>query len=650
MDRSKYPEATEVHSEHLIYTEETKIEAIKKIVTTLGVTGPVKGLSVLPDTLNPNQVMVLAGVGYTYSGEYLSINTDVHGVVVSNSLGGKTYVSAKITESEVDNLPNVVTGEVSPTRVTHTCEIKVFSEADWLNLVNKDFYCLLAIVIGSGGFVRASDIFRAIVVPNTIMFTKTQPISITGVKIKTVSNNTSAGTGILSWSAANKTLSWNAPLESSYGQPISIGIDGIYKLFNSLGTSYIRVIISAAFLPISDTLESFEVLNILGQYELALGTANDNWHRSMMGTGTASPSNAHGQTLDDFEPGEIQDVQKHQIKLHSAGIIGIPGSTSLQPQIFQSTMIKINPLDANDVLFTSGIVLNTLAASQIDFAGSDSGTYYVYVAGDGLLYKTTTKPINVFIVCQVEWSNISNTLSQLEDIRVWGSVYPLNMVQATDDVTTLDPANALSFVIADNLAKIRYMIKAISGEVLWTDIPDKTLYDIAGHAALNLLSGDLVHGVKNGTGGGIDADFLDGYDSAILPVSNTRTIPVTSDTQGGKLHGGSLGFIPWGHNPDVGGVNADMVDDKHWFEIKQYIETRSPLAISFKDLSGNYLDSVGDIIGTNLEIEVFRLDNNGEIIIPAYQTWVVPSSGAGGTCFSSCFSSCDCDCGSLCRW
>ena len=30
MDRSKYPEATEVHSEHLIYTEETKIEAIKK--------------------------------------------------------------------------------------------------------------------------------------------------------------------------------------------------------------------------------------------------------------------------------------------------------------------------------------------------------------------------------------------------------------------------------------------------------------------------------------------------------------------------------------------------------------------------------------------------------------------------------------------
>jgi len=660
MKRSLYKPGVEVYADHLNYTEDTKIEAIKRIVLDYGVVGPIRGCNVAPDPLNSYDVMVTQGYGYTYGGERYEITEDVHGITIANTIGVLTYVAVKVTEVGIMNLPNVVTGEMTPTEVDTVAEVVSMSQEDWYNISDKSFYGLLAIVEGSGGVVRSSDIRKAAIQPISVVFVDKQPMLISGVAVVLVSTNASRGQSKLKYRRDSKGynyLSWWAPGVSTYGPEVLLGISGEYTLWDVTQSSIIRVAVDVDRLPADSLLEeNIVIVDLLEQFELSIGTMMDTIHRAMIGKGIPGPRNPHGQTLDDLDPGEKQDTLAHQYRMHGPGIIGLPGSVSLRPSIFGTSSLKVDNLSSGElVLSASGTVFRQVASTLVDFTGKASGVYYVYVDDVGnIAVATSIDARKYFVIAKVSWSG--SLLSDLVDLRLWGTTRPDMNIQPDDDALLLS-VDQMSRTLADNLAKIRWVLNGVIGTDYWYQLPPATLKqlydwykvidgDLIAHINSSLAGTDKVHGVKSGHGGGLDADTVDGAHAGETPLlpGNIR-IPMA--VEGVGVLSGS--WLPVGHNPPgVEGVDADKLDGKHYFEIIDQMYQIASRMIRVTGVGGEYKDWSGDVVGSNLLIE--RLDSAGNVIA----TFIVPSGSAGGVCFSSCFSSChsicDCECGSLCRW
>lgn len=480
MKRSVFYDGVEIYSEHLNYVEESKAEAIKNIVLTFGVCGAVKGLVVAPDTDDPYKVMITAGAGYTYGGEYYALSVDVRGVAVSNSIGAKNFVCVKVTEVDEYPLPNVMSGEIKYTRKNHRYDVVVLSESEWVNLADKSMYSLLAIVYGSGGFVRGSDIRRAVVVPSALLFVEQQPVVIRGVKVITVSNNTALGKGVLSYrydSVSQKGyLKWKAPLLGSFGEEVVIGSDGVYKLWDSLGVTYIQVEVSVADLLSESIDEELNIINMMEQGELRTGTMIDILHRSMMGGGMPSIRNPHGQTLDDLEPGEVQNMQKHQVRFHSAGIVGQKGSNSLKPYLLSSVVLAFQAVAVGEYVISVGRVFDSISPLLVNFSGEPAGEYYVYIDDTGSVSVTTgsVDSEKYCVLCRVFWNGSS--LSDLVDLRKFG-VLDASKVRHVSDSYEVDVGSP-SFSLDDDIGKIRFVLRHIIGESKWDLLPVISLYDI----------------------------------------------------------------------------------------------------------------------------------------------------------------------------
>jgi hypothetical protein len=565
MKRSVFYDGVEIYSEHLNYIEESKAEAIKNIVLTFGICGPVRGLVVAPDPNDAYKVMITAGVGYTYGGEYYELTSNVTGVVVSNAIGVKNYICVKVTEVDEYPLPNVVTSEVKYTRKNQRYDVLVLGETDWQNLADKSMYSLLAIVYGSGGFVRGSDIRRAVVIPASLLFVEQQPVVIRGVKVVTVSNNTPLGKGALGYRYDNverkSYLKWKAPGGAGFGAEVVIGSDGVYKLWDQLGVSYLQVEVSVADLLAESVNEELQIIDMLEQRELNTGTMIDVLHRSMMGGGMPSIRNPHGQTLDDLEPGEVQDVVKHQRRFHTAGIIGEPGSNTLRPSIASSAEIQLQSVVVGEYVVSGGKLYSNIQPLMVNFSGKVGGTYYVYINDEGVIEAKTgiVDDKQYFVICSVRWDGFLLDSDSLVDLRRWGVVTPERVSADRSGDRMLDPHLNVAYDLSDNLAMLRWVLKVILGGTSWYDIPAYTLKDLQDaytHIGLSYLSGIAIHGVKLGHTGGLDADMLDGkHLSEILDgtVANADKLDgVHKDT---------------GHAIDGSGIDADKLDGKHLSEI-----------------------------------------------------------------------------------
>jgi hypothetical protein len=593
MKRSVFYDGVEIYSEHLNYIEESKAEAIKNIVLTFGICGPVRGLVVAPDPDDAYKVMITAGVGYTYGGEYYELTSNVTGVAVSNAIGVKNYICVKVTEVDEYPLPNVVTGEVKYTRKNQRYDVLVLGETDWQNLADKSMYSLLAIVYGSGGFVRGSDIRRAVVIPASLLFVEQQPVVIRGVKVVTVSNNTSLGKGTLGYRYDNieqkSYLKWKAPNGVGFGAEVAIGGDGVYKLWDQLGVSYLQVEVSVADLLAESVNEELQIIDMLEQRELNTGTMIDVLHRSMMGGGMPSIRNPHGQTLDDLEPGEVQDVVKHQRRFHTAGIIGEPGSNTLRPSIASSAEIQLQSVVVGEYVVSGGKLYSNIQPLMVNFSGKVGGTYYVYINDEGVIEAKTgiVDDKQYFVICSVRWDGFLLDSNSLVDLRRWGAVAPERVSADRSGDRMLDPHLNVAYDLSDNLAMLRWVLKAILGGTSWYDIPAYTLKDLQDaytHIGLSYLSGIVIHGVKLGHTGGLNADMLDGkHLSEILDgtVANADKLDgvhkdtghtidgsgINADMLDGYHAGNSSWQIPISNENLNVGLNADMLDGKHLSEI-----------------------------------------------------------------------------------
>lgn len=528
MNRSKYHDGVEVGEEHLNYTEESKIDIIKKIVTLMGTTGPVEGLIVAPDTVDPLKIMVTQGKGWTYGGHYVELVADATQVTIFNSLGVFNYVAVKVTEEEQLNLPHEVSGGMYPTKIVDTYSVVVLSEAQWIALADKSLYSLLAIVVGSGGMVRSVDITRSSVGYPVLLAVAIQ--SMTGVQVTIVSSNTSIGNGSLQWVQLTKTLSWKAPGNTAYGTGQVIGVSGVYKLWDELATSYIKVDINTVDLPTNDTEAVIEVINLLEQSELAVGTMKDTLHRGMVGTGAPGSRNPHGMTLDDLDPGTVQDLVAHRLKEHSPGILGSTLSSTGQVSIASNTTIKIFGTQSGEMIISAGAMYEFISDSFFSFAGKAAGTYWVWMGSAAIVYATVATPDLLLYapLATVVWDG--TILTSLVDKRRWGNTSLSYRIHPDDDDRTI-PASQQSYSAADSLAKIRGVLwKLISDgdpNVLWDDDLGATLVELLGHIQLNFTEGDEVHGVTQGASGGLDADKVDGKHAPsgdIVGTTDTQTL------------------------------------------------------------------------------------------------------------------------------
>lgn len=532
MERSIYHDGVEIDEEHLNFTEDTKILGIQRIVKVMGTTGPVEGLVVATDPGDLYKVMLTAGKGYTYGGEYVEIDTDISGIVVSNIVGIDSYVAIKITEEEELNLPHVVTGDLYSTKIVHSYSVMVLTTDQWQALSDRDLYMLVAIVHGSGGIVRGIDITKPLSAEVILLGLKKQPTALTGAQVIVVSSNTLSGIGRLKWDYDTRTLYWKAPSDANYGIGFDIGISGVYKLWDSLSVTYIKVDIDYARLPLSNMEEDVEIINILEQTELVVGAMKDTLHRGLLGTGMPSLRNPHGLTLDDLDPGELQDLNKHLLNAHSPGILGSSGSTSGVVSVYSSTQIRINSIVPGELILSGGKTIIQLADTFVTLSGS-SGTYYVWVGEGGRIEVDLVAPDEWYLVLATVVWNGANIVS-VTDKRVWGSISPSKQVQMDDKNVVLDPST-IGYTIADSLAMIRYVIKRLIGESTWITTPADTISNIvssitslnanvsdlltelqAHENATFTTSGTQIHGVYMGHGGGFDADMLDGREYDVI--------------------------------------------------------------------------------------------------------------------------------------
>jgi hypothetical protein len=633
MKRSVFYDGVEIYSEHLNYIEESKAEAIKNIVLTFGICGPVRGLVVAPDPNDAYKVMITAGVGYTYGGEYYELTSNVTGVAISNAIGAKNYVCVKVTEVDEYPLPNVITGEVKYTRKNQRYDVVVLGETEWLNLADKSMYGLLAIVYGSGGFVRGSDIRRAVVIPASLLFVEQQPVVIRGVKVVTVSNNTPLGKGTLGYRYDNveqkSYLKWKAPGGAGFGAEVAIGGDGVYKLWDQLDVSYLQVEVSVADLLAESVNEELQIIDMLEQRELNTGTMIDVLHRSMMGGGMPSIRNPHGQTLDDLEPGEVQNMILHQNRFHRAGIIGEPGSNTLRPALFNNSTVFLNSVVVGEYVVSQGYVFSDVRPLYVRFDGKVAGVYTIYVDSKGSVTVSEAGGIvdnkQFCIVAKVTWNG--SVLSDLVDLREFGTIDTF-MVKKLDSNYVLDIALA-SKSLADDIAKLRYMIKVIIGENKWDLLPVLSFRKIVdeGFTTKRLTVTDelTVNSPPIRDEDVVRLRDLRDELSGVLTESSADLLYVkkSGDTMGGKLYL----------------VYTDDTDPDNTAVEKRYVDAIRPL---YPHSDIDYVDGGNDRVGISLIVRA-RDTISGEL-----KEYFIPANSSPCLCLCTCTCQCTCTCTCRC--
>jgi len=400
-NRSLWPEGCEVHQEHLEYDTTERIKSIKLRTGHSAKYGVVSGLVLSVDTTN-NSINMTAGGGYTPSGEYVEYATNAN-FIVDQTNNEKTYVYLVYTESLEDLEAHESDGTVKPTRAVGASMLRVVKSADyaaWLETsanmaVNaKDRALLVGIVTGMGS--GSTPQITAPTVFGEAKYVSPQPSNITGITVISVSGNTPTGTGTLYFTAA-KAISWQAPGDTSAGQPVTITNSDSVTLQSSTSAYTILIDVAYTRLPIDAQQDSLTVSNLYSQ-EVSRFTAVDAHHRSLVGGGQPTSNNPHGMTMDDLAPGVAGSLEQHQDIMHSNGIGAGSSSMLLSCEVqLNSTLadtLLVQDFTEGDSVYINGRRIERLASDatnivNFDDAGTDNVPYLfgVYVSQDGYLFK-----------------------------------------------------------------------------------------------------------------------------------------------------------------------------------------------------------------------------------------------------------------------
>lgn len=376
--RAIFPEGVEIHQRDLAFERDTRIfEHIQALLDEADV-GVVDGYQVTVNGGDNTKIDVAAGTGYAPDGSYCVLAIPQSAVTLADStLGTVNIVVAVYTETQSNPQPHE-TGTSSPnTRANRSVRIRVYTLAQYnalpetdASLANdaRDRALVLARITATGGGLSTSDIAspRSF---STINYASA-PINVTGVTITAVSAGTSEGTGTLTFTLAGTLLSWQAPGEA-VGADVAVGAGGFFTLTSGSGST-LQVFVISASLPLGNQADSITITSLYSQVVARL-TAVDGLHRSLLGTGTPTPTNPHGLRVEDIGGIGLAELETHQDVQHSSGIWKGSSSATLLCSIDEATapdrLLVVAPA-GGDTYYVNGKRLTTLVNSTVLFTGA----------------------------------------------------------------------------------------------------------------------------------------------------------------------------------------------------------------------------------------------------------------------------------------
>lgn len=408
MKRSIYSDGVVVDCVALNRTETTKAAEILRGRVDWTSRGLYVGGEVTVNLVNDTHVDVKQFAGFTPNGEFVDTDHDYYDLALDDeSLNAVNLLCAVYTEVATQNQPHETRPETYPTRADSSRRVRIYSQANYnalpatdANLANdaRDRCLVLAKITanGVGVALTASSIqgpasFFSILYSNPRTFS-----SISGVEIIGVSSGTPAGVGSLwyTFTGAAYQFKWSAPGSGGvYGAVVTPTADGIYNLVDALG-EYIRVQIAMSVLPVVGTFPVIVTPTIINLYyqDIPRLTAEDNLHRHLLGTGTVTPQNPHGLSMDDISGPVTTLLEEHQDVQHCNGIWKGSTSTCLATGIDTLTPVRdhlsVAPPAGGDLYYVNGKKLTSIDVTDLVFpdpAAQGAYFYEVYASDEGTL-------------------------------------------------------------------------------------------------------------------------------------------------------------------------------------------------------------------------------------------------------------------------
>ncbi|RLI84823.1 MAG: hypothetical protein DRP01_07550, partial [Archaeoglobales archaeon] len=399
MEGSLYPDGVTVDHVALRRTERTKSAEIlrnrldwtSRGILTGGVV-TVNGSGVAPFT----HIDITQATGFVPNGEFIDIGSAFVDISLADETSGVVnYVCAVYTETNKYYQPHESNGNTYPIYVEGSSRVRIYTEAQYGalpltddNLANdaQDRILLIAKVTANGpaSSLTASSIQSPTEYNNILYSTPRALLTILGVDVVSFTPDTPVGDGTLSYTyvgAGNYDFTWTT--SNGVGAATNVTSDGTYDVLDGAGES-IRILVATTVLPTTGTFPLTEVITVTNLYaqDIPRLTADDHLHRNMQGTGTISPENPHGQSLDDFSGESFSLLNEHQDVMHSNGIWRGSQPTCLAVTINEAAAPDTFSVQApvgNDKYYVNGVKMDEVnSPTGIQIIPTPAQSTYMY--------------------------------------------------------------------------------------------------------------------------------------------------------------------------------------------------------------------------------------------------------------------------------
>jgi len=513
MDRALYPDSVEVDNSALGYTESTKIDQILDRTLAIAQVGILSGLVVSVNTTNNQLVDVSSGQTFVVNGELAVLSADQIGIPLADNTNGiVNYVIINYVETDTTPEPSEDGLNIEYTLVESAGVVSILTQAQYNALLPSDQQNMevIASIVATGGAISPSLITQSSSFSNVLA--PSQPSTITGVTIIHIDSTTPTGTGTLDFDASPPNSSdpsipaprirWQSPGDGVPGTYVNIPSNGVYSLVANSGHTLTIQVISVT-LPLIDVTEPIQVVSLYTQ-PIVRTTAADYLHRTYVGSGTPSTSNPHGLTFADLGGSPNQQVEAHQLLMHSNGIRKGSNSVFLYTSVIPVSgpspdYIAITGPISGDTYYVNGVELLSITNNQITFLTSISFSRSLYdlfvdsagTPGRALRVEHPVAPtVNGVVVIDLSDNigagNYDLTYDSAARTLTWGSGPPV-LVRANGNYTLYDDAGNYVTLNVGVTTDLGYGTLPITGGPIYIDsiqvfaIVDRKIYFELGY-------------------------------------------------------------------------------------------------------------------------------------------------------------------------
>jgi hypothetical protein len=411
--------------------------------------------------------------GFAPNGEFISTTSDYYDLSLSDeTLGVVNFVLAIYTENEIHHQPHESNGERYPTEASAAWRIRIYTEAEYdalpdtdANLANdaKDRSLLIGKVTANGPLttLTASSIESPTEFAGVLYANPREFVTIPGIQIIGVSPDTQLGDGTIEYTytaGPNYTFTWESAAGGGPGLPVPVAADGVYDLQDSTG-AYIKILVGLSLLPTTGTFPISVTTTIYNLYhqDVPRQTAEDWLHRNFIGSGTPTPNNPHGLSLNDILEDEFTLLEEHQDIEHCNGIWKGSNAGCLATSVQPSTPVNSVDITAptvGDIYYVNGQKHTAIDVTNISFTTpADLTTYFyeIYVSDEGSVeYLQKAAYPNAPRTCTGTW-----IVDMSRDYPAGGPSYNLDVVGTASDYTfTWDNGNPVTVEILTNSSQV----------------------------------------------------------------------------------------------------------------------------------------------------------------------------------------------------